>query len=263
MNMRLFVVLIAVSIAAIAPGAHAGRSCEERPVAAEKVQHALEVAHQVRQRLDDSGAELVLIGRAGQDLSKWGLKYSHFGIAWRDHTKGRWLVVHELNQCGTDRADLFDEGLGNFFLDDLWKIEAVVLVPGAATQQRLAQVLKDGRHLDFLERHYSMVAYPFSTRYQNSNQWALEVIAASLARPLSISSRGQAQEYLQRAGYEPTELTLGTLTRLGARVTRANIAFDDHPGELRWSNRIRTVTVESVFKFVERIDPEARRFEVR
>ena len=44
---------------------------------------------------------------------------------------------------------------------------------------------------------------------------------------------------------------------------RANIAFDDHPGELRWSNRIRTVTVESVFKFVERIDPESRRIEVR
>lgn len=263
MNVRLVAVLFAEFVAAMAPGAHAGRSCEERPVAAEKVQHALEIAHQVRQRLDDSGAELVLIGRAGQDLSKWGLKYSHFGIAWRDHAKGRWLVVHELNQCGTDRADLFDEGLGNFFLDDLWKMEAVVLVPGAPTQQRIAQVLKEGRHLDFLERHYSMVAYPFSTRYQNSNQWALEVIAAAMAGNEGVASRAQAQSYLHRAGFEPTELKLGTLTRLGARVTRANVAFDDHPGELRWSNRIRTVTVESVFKFVERIDPDSRRFEVR
>ena len=107
-----------------------------------------------------------------------------------------------------------------------------------------------------------MVAYPFSTRYQNSNQWALEVFAAAAARDAPVNNREQAQQWLKFAGYQPTELKLDAITRLGARVSRANIAFDDHPGELRWSDRIRTVTVESVFRFVEAREPDAVRLEV-
>jgi len=65
-----------------------------------------------------------------------------------------------------------------------------------------------------------------------------------------IADRASAQGWLRANGYAPTRLTLGPLTRLGGRMFKANVAFDDHPPELRWSNRIDTVTVESVFSFV-------------
>ena len=42
------------------------------------------------------------------------------------------------------------------------------------------------------------------------------------------------------------------LTRLGARLTAANVAFDDHPNDKRFSDRIETVTVDSVFAWLER-----------
>jgi hypothetical protein len=42
-------------------------------------------------------------------------------------------------------------------------------------------------------------------------------------------------------------LLLGTLVRFGARVSSANIAFDDHPNDKRFSDRIETATVDSVF----------------
>ncbi len=45
---------------------------------------------------------------------------------------------------------------------------------------------------------------------------------------------------------------LGTFTRLGARMTAANVAFDDHPNEKRFSDRIETVTVDSVFTWLRR-----------
>ena len=157
---------------------------------------------------------------------------------------------------------LFRSGLGNFFLDDLWKMEAVILIPSVGTQQRLALIMQSRGHLAFHDAHYNMVAYPFSAKYQNSNQWALEVIAAADSRDSVIASREQAQQWLRLVGYQPTELKLDALTRLGARMTKANIAFDDHPGELRWSDRIRTVTVDSVFDFVARRDPEAVRIEL-
>ncbi|MFN5028963.1 MAG: DUF2145 domain-containing protein [Burkholderiales bacterium] len=251
--------LVCFCVTAHVNAAFAGQSCEERLPSPAIIQQALKLGEETRQKLVASGAEVALIARAGQDLSKYGLRYSHFGFVWRDHPKGAWTVVHELNQCGTKTSDIYDEGLGNFFLDDLWKLEAVILIPNSSTQKRLAAMLAQRSHLRFHDGRYNMVAYPFSTKYQNSNQWALEIFAAAEARDAMITSRNQAQQWLKFAGYEPTEIKLDTLTRFGARLTKANIAFDDHPGELRWSSRIRTVTVDSVFNFVSKRDPDAVR----
>jgi hypothetical protein len=253
--------LLAVTAAA-ALHAHAGRPCEERITGPETVARALDLALKTREKLEATDASIALIGRAGQDLSKWNLHYSHLGFVWRDHPKGKWMVVHQLNQCGTASSDIYDEGLGNFFLDDLWRMEAVILVPSKAAQERIAAVLTEKKHVRLHQPSYNMVAYPFSARYQNSNQWALEVLAMAESRDVAIGSREQAQYWLKLAGYQPTELKLGALTRLGARMTRANVTFDDHPNELRFSDRIRTVTVDSVLKFVERREPEAQRIEV-
>jgi hypothetical protein len=37
---------------------------------------------------------------------------------------------------------------------------------------------------------------------------------------------------------------------------RANVAFDDHPFERRMAGQIDTVTVESVYRFIEQRDPQ-------
>jgi hypothetical protein len=42
------------------------------------------------------------------------------------------------------------------------------------------------------------------------------------------------------------------LTRLGARVSSAHISFDDHPFGRRMAGQIDTVTVDSVFSWMER-----------
>ena len=142
-RMRKFFLPAVCSLLAMVSGtAAAGQSCEERSPDAAAVQRALGLAHEAQQRLDASGANVALIARAGQNLSRFGVRYSHLGFVWRDHPKGAWRVVHELNQCGTASSDIFDNGLGNFFLDDLWKMEAVILIPGASTQQQLATKAK-------------------------------------------------------------------------------------------------------------------------
>ena len=43
------------------------------------------------------------------------------------------------------------------------------------------------------------------------------------------------------------------MTRLGARVGPAHIAFDDHPSHQRFADRIETVTVDSVFAWLPRV----------
>ena len=232
--------------------AQAGRSCSASPPAPEAVRKGLDLALKTRSALDASAAQTALVARVGKDLSRYGLRYSHLAIAWRDHPRGRWFVVHELNACGTANSDLYDEGLGNFFLDDLHAHEALVLIPPRELQQRLAASLQADRVQKLHAPNYNMVAYPFSARYQNSNQWVLETLAAALAPAGSIDSREGAQVWLKDAGFAPTTLAIGTVERLGARVARANIAFDDHPPERRFAGRIDTVSVESVAGFILR-----------
>jgi hypothetical protein len=96
-----------------------------------------------------------------------------------------------------------------------------------------------------------MLAYPFSTEYQNSNQWVLEGLASAMSRDLEIKNRQQAQQWLKLMNYQPTELKINTLKRLGGRMFRANIAFDDHPTDRRMSGKIDTITVDSIVSFLQ------------
>jgi hypothetical protein len=159
--------------------------------------------------------------------------------------------MHKLNHCGTAEAAIYRQGLGEFFLDDLWRYEAVYSVPTPDVQQRLLALLQDERQaVKMHHKPYSIVSYAWGRKYQQSNQWATETMAAAMAP--TIASRAQAQAWLQSNGYEPTTLKLGALTRLGGRVSAANVAFDDHPPEKRYSDRIETVTVDSVLSWLER-----------
>lgn len=238
----------------VAP-AQAGRSCESNHAPKlEMVQRGLTLAGQVHQALDSSGAQVVLLARAGQDLSKYGLRYSHMGFAFRMPQPGGahvWRVLHKLNHCKSADADLYLQGLGEFFLDDPWRFEAAWVTPAEPLQARLLPLLQSRvRAVGLHERRYSVVAYPWSARYQQSNQWLIEVLAAAMEP--RITSRAEAQAWLRQSGYRPTVLKIGPLTRLGGRLTAANVAFDDHPNEKRFADRIETVTVDSVFDWLSR-----------
>jgi hypothetical protein len=248
-----------LALALLAPvAAQAGQACTDARPSPEAVRKALTLGLQTRDALQREDPAVALIARAGQDLRKWNLNYSHMGFVWRDHPNGRWIVVHQLNHCGRADSDLFNEGLGNFFLDDPFRYEALVLVPGRAMQQRLQHMLAGSAPQRLHQRSYNMLAYPFSTQYQNSNQCALELFATASAADLAIGSREQAHAWLQAAGFRPHTAEIDALTRLGARMTRANIAFDDHPFERRMAGQIDVVSVESVYAFVQRRDPEHR-----
>jgi hypothetical protein len=241
--------LIATALLAAAHSAHAGRSCESRPPSVDAIQRSMLLAEHTARELDRSGAQVVLLARAGQNLSEYQLRYSHLGLAYRDGE--RWRVVHKLNQCGTANGSVYRQGLGDFFLDDLYQYEAAIVIPKPEVQARLLPALKDNARLAQLNTPaYSMVAYPWAQTYQQSNQWAIETLA--MTQEPAAQTRERAQAWLQLQGYQPTTLRISALKRLGARVTAANVAFDDHPSEKRFTDRIETVTVDSVFAWLNR-----------
>ncbi len=229
--------------------AWAGRPCTAQTLTVSAVTQGLNLADRTVQRLNASGAKVVVLARAGQDLSAYSLRYSHLGLAYKEGDT--WRVLHKLNQCGTAEASVYREGIGDFFLDSPHQYVAGVVPLRADVADKLLPYLREpflaaGVHT----RSYSMVAYPWAQDHQQSNQWAVETLA--LAMNGRGSSRVAAQGWLRQQGFEPTELHLSTLTRLGARLSMANVSFDDHPAYLRFTNRIRTTTVDAVFDWLVR-----------
>lgn len=254
-RIKHFLLLAIAAAGAIATGqVEAGRPCNETRPTARSVERGLNLAEQTMNALNRSGHRVVLLARAGQDLSTYGLRYSHLGLAYQqaDGNGGSaWRVLHKLNQCGTGDADIYRQGLGEFFLDNPWRYEAAYLAPAPEIQERLLALLADEhRAVRLHHRPYSIVSYAWGQRYQQSNQWAIETLAMAMGP--AIQTRAQAQGWLRAYGYEPSALKIGALTRLGGRVGSANVAFDDHPFEKRFSDSIETVTVDSVFEWLQR-----------
>ena len=248
-TVRTLRVLLCAALTAASLAAHAGRSCEKKAPTVDAIQRSLTLAENTAKKLDATGARVVVLARAGQNLSEYGLRYSHLGFAYRD--ANGWRVVHKLNQCGSARASIYRQGLGEFFLDDPFEYVAAVVVLAPEVQARLLPDLTVNARLAQLNTPaYSVVAYPWEVTYQQSNQWAIETLA--MTQDPAASTRERAQAWLKLQGYQPTTLHISSFKRLGARMTAANVAFDDHPNDKRFSDRIETVTVDSVFAWLNR-----------
>ncbi len=227
--------------------AWAGRACEERTAAPEATANAFDAALNLKTWLDKAQPRVALVARRGQNLEKYGLRYSHMGYVVHDPAGG-WTIVHDLNKCGTAEADLYEQGLAEFFADDLFSYEVAIVVPTPELQSRLLDALSPAKRFAMHEAHYSAVAYPFATKYQNSNGWLLETYVQALS-PVPLVGRTEAQHALQALQYAPSVLDIGPMTRLGGRVFKANVVFDDHPPSLRWTNRITVNTGDDLVKF--------------
>lgn len=257
-SMKAILAATALGALLAAGPAHAGRPCDDKPPTIEQIRRGMDLAQATAAALDRSGADVVLLARAGQDLSEYGLRWSHVGFVYRDtvgsgaEAKPVWRVVHKLNQCGTALSDLYRQGLGEFFMDNPHRYEAAFSVLKPELQQSLLPLLRENARAAALHTPaYNMVAYPWSREYQQSNQWALETLAAAAA-PREVTDRAQAQDWLKRQRYEPSDLRLSTAKRLGARIGMANVAFDDHPSARRFAGHIETTTADTIFSWLVR-----------
>ncbi|HLA34717.1 MAG TPA: DUF2145 domain-containing protein [Rhodocyclaceae bacterium] len=239
--------------AAVWAAGHAGQNCTAQQITGQELRRSIELATATTQYLQRSGVKAAILARAGKNLDEYGLRYSHLGIAYFDAEaldgRGAWRVLHKLNRCGTDRGDVYRQGLLEFFADDLYRYEAGIVPLRPEAQDAVLRAARDKSAVVRLHQpRYNMLAYPWETRYQQSNQWAIETLASWL--DADIDSRRRAQSWLRAKNYRPTTLDVPALKRLGARIGSAHIAFDDHPMSRRMAGQIDTVTVDSVFRWL-------------
>jgi len=223
----------------------------------------LRFAGVVREELGD--ADAALVSRSGLDLSRFAIRYSHAAVAWRD-SAGSWSARQLYYACDERRPRIFDQGLAGFAMgidDPALGYIAIVRLPPAAAATLRRTVLDTPRALRLLAAEYSANAYPFSLRYQNCNQWVIELLAMAwgdLADGMEL--RARAQTWLRSANYAPAPVAVGSRLLMLAAPFIPFIHLDDHPAPERDAMMLRVSLPSTIEAFVHARLPGAERIEL-
>ncbi len=237
------------------------------PQTARQQDRVLQFASVIRKTLQASGEDVALIGRSGLDLSRFQLNYSHGGVLLRSDGEGDipWTVRQLYYDCDQGRPRLFDQGLAGFLMSaeapDLAYV-SIVLLPADDARRLREAALDMPRVSRLLAATYSANAYPFSTRYQNCNQWVAELLATAWAPlPDGPALRSEAQTWLRQAGYNPKPIAIDShLTKLVGSLLPL-VHLDDHPEDVQLGMAFQFSLPGDIEAFVRRHAPSARRIE--
>jgi hypothetical protein len=222
----------------------------------------------VKDELERSGHGVALVSRAGTDLSRFGLRYSHAGLALKASDNTPWSVRQLYYVCDEAAPKLYDQGLVGFLIGanqtELGYLSVLLFAPDeAAAVERAA--LDKRRALQLLGPDYSANAYAFSPRYQNCNQWVAELLAATLGHlgeGAGPDVRSQAQAWLKAQDYRPFAFEIGFAPLLwGAAAVIPWVHNDDHPAEDLAAARYLVSMPASIEGFVQQTMAGAQRIE--
>jgi len=250
-----------------AAGSNASSRFCDRPaeINAAQQDRLLRFAAVVKQALDRSGHGVALIARSGLDLSRFDVRYSHAGISLKTSPNGPWSVRQLYYACDESRPRLFDQGMAGFLLgtdNPSVGYVSLVLLPEPEGESLARTSLDPRLALDLLAADYSANAYAFSTRYQNCNQWVMELLASAWgqlepARP----AREQAQRWLQAQGYAPASIGVSHALVFAAQFVPL-IHLSDHPPDDLYALKLRISMPSSIETFVRQQSPRAERIEL-
>jgi hypothetical protein len=223
----------------------------------------------IKAELDKSGRRLALVARSGTDLSRFGVRYSHAGFSLRASPDTPWAVRQLYYACDEKQPRIFDQGMLAFVLgmnEPTLGYVSVLLLPepdGAEIEQA---ALDKRLALQLLGATYSANAYPFSLRYQNCNQWVVEVLAAARGRLQAAdtppeSLRERAQAWLKTQGYEPSVIDVGWRPLMWGPAFVPWLHNDDHPEEDQMQKLYRVSMPASIEGFLQAQVPGATRLE--
>ena len=233
--------------------AHAGRSCEARKLTPALIAQGMQLAERTAQALDASGARVVLLAprRPGPRQVRPAL----VAPGHRLQDRGRPLARGAQAQpCGTRGGGALPPGPRRVLPRRPVALRGGLGRATPAVQAQLLAAMNEppARIARLHVAPYSIVSYawghklpavePVGDGNAGARRWSRAPSAPATRPRPGCSSRATSRRTLR----------LGPLTRLGGRVSAANVAFDDHPNEKRFSDRIETVTVDSVFAWLPR-----------
>lgn len=251
--MKAVIVLAAAAISAsAAPLAWAQDSSAHSVAAHFDAPQAAAFSKQIERDLAGRGAQVAMVFRTGRPRSELpeGIAYTH-GAFWvyrtietADGGKLDGYAVYNLyagdghawpkNQSRLVQDFPFDFARGSQ-VDDV-----AVIVPSPEMQRRILAVIDSPLYGRLHNPAYSLVANPWKTKYQNCNNFMLDVVGAAaweITDPARITTD-------LKAHYRPTIVKAGPLMRLFGPIADSRLHTDDQEGP------IRTATYESMSAFM-------------
>jgi hypothetical protein len=264
---RLFLSILLLGLWAQSALAGSLRYCDDASELDVAIQDRLiRVAGIVKDELEKSGQSLALVSRSGLALQLFDQRYSHAGVSIKASANTPWSVRQLYYACDEKRPRIFDQGMAGFVLgshDPSEGYVSIVFLPAVAGKSLESVALDDHMALQLLATTYSANAYPFSERYQNCNQWLIELLASAWGE-LSASGtpRGNAQQWLQSQGYAPSVMQVGWRPLMWVADQVRWLHSDDHPEDDLAAAQFRVSMPAAIESFVHARLPEATRVEL-
>jgi hypothetical protein len=241
-----------------------GRFCDwQQPLTATQQDRLLRFAALARKELEASASRVAIVSRSGLNLARFGIRYTHAGVALADSPNSPWSVRQLYYACDEGQPRLFDQGLAGFTYgtdDPARGFLSLVLLPPEAARALERGALDEPHALALVGNAYSANAYAFSTRYQNCNQWLAELLAVAWGGVPAV--REDAQQWLAAQGYAPQPVEVGSRAWMFAAGFVPWLRTDDHPDADLQRLRFRTSLPASIEAFVRAQWPQAERIEL-
>lgn len=236
-----------------APCATAQDSSAAAPADYLSVEEARAFSKAIERELAGRGARVAMVfraGRAREDLPD-GVAYTH-GAFWvyqaarlPDGREVMGFAVYNLYSGDGEANPVTRSRLVQDFPFDFvaasHEDDVAIIVPSAEVQRRLMGVIASPDYGALHVEAYSLVSNPADARYQNCNEFLLDVLAAAV---------WQTADYAQikvnlAAAFTPSRVEASGLKRFFAPIVDARLRTDDHDGP------VETVTFESLAAFME------------
>lgn len=199
-------------------------------------------------------------------MQRFDHRYSHAGVSLKASPTIAWSVRQLYYACDEKRPRIFDQGMSGFVLGALDPAEgyvSIVLLPPDAAQALARTALDDSQALRLLGTTYSANAYAFGQRYQNCNQWLVELMAHAWgALPLGDDVRTAAQDWLRGQSYQPSTFNLGWGPLAWLAGLLPWLHTDDHPVQNIERAQYQVSMPASIDAFVQERWPDASRIEL-
>jgi hypothetical protein len=232
----------------------AGGAADAGSTARAEPQFAIEkiaaFAKKVERSMAAKGARVFVIGRLGspaEDLPP-GFRYTHvaFGVYSEIQTDdGRTIPGYAFynlyqREKQPDISDLTIDYPVDFFAG-VYRLEAGIVIPKPRLQRRLLALIASGRYRVLHNPHYSIVANPYNSRYQNCTEFTLDVINAAIYQTDDIRQlKADARAY-----FKAQPVHISPLKQLLAGIAESDFTTADQHGG------IKTASFTTIARYLE------------
>ncbi|MCY4644945.1 MAG: DUF2145 domain-containing protein [Bacteriovoracales bacterium] len=223
------------------------------------------MASQLRHFLQRNVSRAAIVSRVGSDLSEETFrhpskqKFTHAGIVWKSLEDGTWRFKHMINRGDADpTSKILVHELREFFDDTPYMYDVYASVPPEELQDKIAAILESKLSLSLHNPRYSKISNPYSTDYQNSNEWVLSVI---ISAQTGFRSLEKIQTHYLETKRPSSQVKISSLKAAGLFFAKLlggkkNVTLKDHSDEEEVSRWFNFVSAANLHDYLARTTTE-------